>query len=54
VGPPGTGLSWREYQHKPARHQCNLCAAGRAHVPPWLVAALLVLAAVLLVLKLKL
>ena len=28
IGMPGTGLSWREYQHKPAARQWDLCAPG--------------------------
>ena len=50
IGMPGTGLSWREYQHKPAR-QCDLCAPGHAHIQPALVIVLL-LAAVIMVLLL--
>jgi hypothetical protein len=34
IGMPGTGLSWREYQHKPAARQCDLCAPGHVHIPP--------------------
>lgn len=52
VGVPGTGVSWREYQHKPALRpapqQCDLCAPGHVHVPP-AIAVLLLLAAVIIV-----
>ena len=34
VGVPGTGLSWREYQRKPAARPCDLCAPGHVHVSP--------------------
>jgi hypothetical protein len=47
VGLPGTGLSWREYQHKPpAPHRCDLCGPGHVHVYGGL-ALLLIGAAVL-------
>jgi hypothetical protein len=37
VGLPGTGVSIREYEHTPARRQCELCQPGHAHVPAGLV-----------------
>ena len=49
IGMPGTGLSWREYQHKPAARQCDLCAPGHVHIPP-AIAIVLLTAAVLIVL----
>jgi hypothetical protein len=46
VGLPGTGLSWREYQHKPAVQRCDLCAPGHVHISPGAIAiALLIVAA---------
>jgi hypothetical protein len=50
VGLPGTGLSWREYQHKPAARQCDLCAPGHAHVSAGAAAIALLIAGVVLVL----
>jgi hypothetical protein len=47
VGLPGTGVSWREYERKPALRRCELCQPGHAHIPAPL-AAVLVLAGVLL------
>jgi hypothetical protein len=46
IGLPGSGLSWREYQHKPAP-KCDQCAPGHLHVPVAFVAAVLIVAAVL-------
>ena len=34
IGMPGTGLSWREYQHRPVARRCDLCAPGHVHIPP--------------------
>jgi hypothetical protein len=45
VGLPGTGVSWREYERKPAR-QCDLCQPGHAHIPASLAALLAILAVV--------
>ena len=47
VGLPGTGLFWREYEHKPAPRQCELCAPGHAHIPAPL--AFLVIALVIVI-----
>jgi len=45
IGLPGTGVSWREYQHKPAARQCDLCQQpDHVHIPAALVVAVLVLA----------
>ena len=33
VGLPGTGVSWREYEHHPAAQRCDLCAPGHVHIP---------------------
>ena len=52
IGMPGTGLSWREYQHKPAARQCDLCAPGHAHIPPVAAIVLLTAAAIILLLLL--
>ena len=47
IGLPGTGVSWREYQRKPAPRQCELCQQpGHVHIPAALVVALLVLAGI--------
>lgn len=50
VGVPGTGVSWREYErsHR-VTPPCELCQPRHAHVPAWLVAALLALAIVVLI-----
>ena len=32
MGVPGTGVSWREYERKPAPRQCDLCQPGHAHI----------------------
>jgi len=50
AGLPGTGLSWREYQHKPVTRQCDLCAPGHVHIP--VVAVVLLTAAAVAVLLL--
>jgi hypothetical protein len=45
VGLPGTGVSIREYEHKPARRQCELCQEpGHTHVPVGVVLFALALA----------
>jgi len=49
---PGTGLSWREYQHKPAARQCDLCAPGHVHISPAIALVLLIAAAIILLLLL--
>ena len=50
IGMPGTGLSWREYQHRPAARRCvRLCAPGHVHIPP-AIGIVLLIAAVLIVL----
>lgn len=49
VGLPGTGVSWREYQHKPAG-RCDLCAPGHAHIHPGIAILVLIIAAVILIL----
>ncbi len=47
VGLPGTGVSWREYERKPALRRCELCQQpGHVHVPAALVVAVLVLAGI--------
>jgi hypothetical protein len=46
VGLPGTGISWREYERKPAPW-CDLCQPGHAHIPAPLAALLVILAGVL-------
>src|ERR1039458_6813234 len=46
IGMPGTGLSWREYQPKPAERRCDLCAPGHVHIPPTAVIVLLIGAAI--------
>jgi len=54
VGLPGTGVSWREYGHKPPARRCELCAPGHVHMPPGAVAiALLAVAAVVMLLLLS-
>ena len=52
VGLPGTGLSWREYQHKPAAQQCDLCATGHVHIPVAMAIGLLTAAAIVVLLLL--
>ena len=52
IGMPGTGLSWREYQHKPAARQCDLCAPGHVHFPLTLAIVLLIGVAVVVLLLL--
>jgi len=52
VGLPGTGLSWREYQHKPAARRCDLCAPGHVHIPPAIGIVLLAAAAIIALLLL--
>lgn len=47
AGLPGTGVSWREYEHPNPARQCDLCAPGHVHVPGWLVLLALVLLVVL-------
>lgn len=43
IGLPGTGISWREYQRKPAPRPCELCRQpGHVHIPAVAVLALLV------------
>ncbi len=32
VGLPGTGVSWREYQHKRPAPRCALCQPGHVHI----------------------
>ena len=49
---PGTGLSWREYQHKPAAWQCDLCAPGHVHIPPDAAIVLLIAVAIIMLLLL--
>jgi hypothetical protein len=51
-GMPGTGLSWREYQHKPAAWQCDLCAPGHVHIPPDAAIVLLIAVAIIMLLLL--
>ena len=47
VGLPGTGVSWREYEHKPAGRRCELCAPGHVHIRPGaVVIAMLTFAAI--------
>lgn len=49
AGIPGTGVSWREYERKPARavHSgCDLCVPGDAHVPAVLLVVALIVAAI--------
>jgi len=48
IGMPGTGVSWREYQHKPAARRCDLCAPGHVHIAP--AAPILLLAVVAIIL----
>jgi len=50
VGLPGTGLSWREYQRKPAARPCDLCAPGHVHISPAATIALLIAGAVVVLL----
>lgn len=52
AGLPGTGVSWREYEHKPAARHCDLCAPGHVHIPPGAV-LLLILAGVVALLALS-
>src|ERR1017187_7465965 len=52
IGVPGTGVSWREYQHKPAARQCALCAPGHVHIPPLMAIMLLIAAAIIVLLLL--
>jgi hypothetical protein len=52
IGMPGTGLSWREYQHKPAARRCDLCAPGHVHISPVVSIVLLSVAAVIVLLLL--
>ena len=52
IGMPGTGLSWREYQHKPAARKCDLCAPGHVHIPPAVAIALLAGAIIMVLLLL--
>jgi hypothetical protein len=54
VGLPGTGVSWREYEHRPAARRCDLCALGHVHVPPGaVVIVVLTVAAVVMLLLLS-
>ena len=46
VGLPGTGVSWREYEHRPLARKCDLCQPGHAHVPASLAVLLVILAGV--------
>ena len=46
VGLPGTGVSWREYERKPAPRRCDLCQPGHAHIPASLAVLLVILAGV--------
>jgi hypothetical protein len=32
IGIPGTGVSWREYERRPAPRPCDLCQPGHAHI----------------------
>ena len=52
VGVPGTGVSWREYQHKPAGQRCDLCAPGHAHIHPGIAIVAVILAAIVVMLLL--
>jgi hypothetical protein len=52
IGMAGTGLSWREYQHKPAASRCDLCAPGHVHIPPAVAILLLTAAGIILLLML--
>ncbi|MGA2195621.1 MAG: DUF4236 domain-containing protein [Bryobacteraceae bacterium] len=52
VGLPGTGLSWREYQHKPAEGRCDLCAPGHVHIPPAVAIILFTAGAIIMMLLL--
>ena len=52
IGVPGTGLSWREYQPKPAAPRCDLCAPGHVHIPPAVAIVLLIAAAIIVLLLL--
>jgi hypothetical protein len=49
---PGTGLSWREYQHKPVARQCDLCAPGHVHIPPAIAIGLFAAAVIIVLLLL--
>ena len=49
VGLPGTGLSWREYQHKPTARRCDLCSPSHVHIP-LLVPIVLLTAAIIVLL----
>jgi len=54
VGLPGTGISWRECEHKAVARRCDLCAPGRIHISPGTVAiAMLAVAAVVMLLLLS-
>ncbi len=52
LGLPGTGVSWREYQHKPAERRCDLCAPGHAHIHPAMAIVLFLVCAVIVLLLL--
>ena len=52
IGMPGTGVSWREYQHKPAARQCDLCAPGHVHIAPAVPILLLAVVAIILLVSL--
>ena len=52
VGLPGTGDSWREYQHKPAPRPCDLCVPGHVHISPVIPILLLAVAAIIFLLSL--
>src|ERR1039458_10352081 len=52
IGMPGTGLSWREYQNRPAARRCDLCAPGHLHIPPAIAILLLIAAAIIVLLLL--
>jgi hypothetical protein len=52
IGMPGTGLSWREYQHQPVARRCDLCAPGHVHIPPLMAIMLLIAAAIIVLLLL--
>lgn len=49
VGLPGTGVSWREYDRKPAARRCDLCAPGHVHVPLGPVLLLMLLGVIVLI-----
>ena len=52
IGMPGTGLSWREYQHRPAARRCDLCTPGHVHIPPTAVIVFLIAVAIIVLLLL--